>query len=139
MAYGPRHGHQPDGGADDDGALAESGQDGVEEVGAPGPGAAHELAGSGHDLDLGDVVGLGVRPVGLAAQAADGEFEVVGEDGRREAVGRRRLGQLAPSVPAPTVTVVLRGPSEPTSARGAVSMTSPPDTTRSPRRRSVAP
>ncbi|MFF6827288.1 NADP oxidoreductase [Streptomyces longwoodensis] len=87
----------------------------MEEVGAPGGGAADRLASPGDDPQGGDVVHLHAVPVRLAPdaadrqRAADGEFEVIGEDRRGQGFrlltrsGLSAAQQLAAAAPGTRV------------------------------------
>ena len=93
---------EPQGGAGDDGALAEPGTHGVEQIAMLGGRAAELPAIAGHDLEFEHLIGL--EPVARrgAADAAHGDraahrqAEIVGEHRWRQPVLQRRVEDAAP-------------------------------------------
>ncbi len=106
-AHVGRCGHQRQGGPEDQRALAEPCEDGVEEVRAPVGGAGQPLAGAGDDLQLPHPVGDQAVPVAGATEAAgaqqpaDAAAEVVGQHRRREPGGERGPHDVAPQGAGP--------------------------------------
>ncbi len=93
---------QPQGGAHQDRALSQAGQNRREELGPQRRRADRPLPGSGDDLQFQDVVDLRSEMLGRAADAAhrersaDRELQVVVQNGGRQPERQRRLQQRAP-------------------------------------------